>query len=180
MKTFKILFAALIISGFATSAMATDNQATASAEATVLQDISVLKVTDIDFGGVAANADEPNLDPISGDVTHAGLGDFGTSIGKFTIEGTAGAEVAITFSTDVVDLTLDGGTETIEYTPEFSYLHGINEATLFGGSTLESNETLDSEGKGSIFVGGSLAGLDGADAGVYQNNEAISITVEYN
>ncbi len=179
MKTFKILFAALIIAGFATTAMATDNQATASAEARVLQDISFNNVTDIDFGGVAANSDVPSLDPITGAVANAGLGEFGTSIGKFTIEGTADAEVTISFSTDAVDLTLDGGSETISYTPEFSYLAGITGAT-FGGEALTTSENLDDSGEGSIFVGGSLSGLNGASAGVYSNDEAVQITVEYN
>jgi len=179
MKTFKILFAAIIIAGFANTAMAQDSSAdaTASAEARVIADLDITKDTDISWGDVAQSS-SPNINPTNGTFDAAGLNGSGISVGKFTIDGTQGASIIITWGHN----NLTGPGDAIIWTPELSYLasDGNNEGVAHGGEEIESGDDkiLGDEGIGMVFVGGEITIASEQMPGTY--NGDITVTVEYN
>ncbi len=177
MKTFKILFAAIIIAGFATSAMASSDEDTATASAVILTEMSVEKNEDINFGSILADATadiNPALNPTTG-AASAGAGGFGsdTAIGKFTIS--TGGQANVKFSWDSTDL--DGTGPDIGFAPTVSF--GTTDGD-FGGEEIENDdvEEIPAAGVGYIWVGGTLTVAAGQDPGAYQGS--FTLTAEYN
>ncbi len=175
MKLFKILFAALIFAGFATTSFAQDNESqeqTAEASAFILAELELIKDTDINFGSVSRGT-SPNLDPTDGEATDgAGLDGSTTSIGKFTLNGEGDANIDVSWTND--DLTGPG--DAITYTPEVSMgeTDGDN-----GGSTIsEGDHTIGTEGTSYFWIGGTIDVAADQDAGTYDGD--FTLTVEYN
>ena len=177
MKTFKILFAAIIFAGFTTSAMAQDNQAEATATAEILQDIEVANVADINFGIIdpSASGEELTLNVLDHNDhgERIGLYDSSANLGKFSIDGQTN-DVEVTINWEYNDLEFDG--QSLGWSPEV----GFNLADEDSGS-----ETIDNSGDsrtltdsvGYVFVGGSLDEAD-KDPGTYTGD--FTLTVEFN
>ncbi|MFP4691802.1 MAG: DUF4402 domain-containing protein [Bacteroidales bacterium] len=182
MKTLKILFAVVIITGFASSAVGQDNPDTSiDASATIFSTITITGTQDINFGGVEANSDIAELDPQnSNTVNFAGLGGVDAQLGIFDITGENNASITITVDESKVQLT--NGDNQIDFTPEFAYAQGNTNADGDDGLSNGNgnNKTLSAEGKGQVFVGGELGDRTGEPAGLYENKEAITVSVEYN
>jgi hypothetical protein len=178
MKTLKILFAAFIIAGFATSAMG-QGEATESADATarVVALLEIAKNEDISWGDVALDTN-PNIDPTDGTSSEAGLNATEITVGKFTIDGTEGASVIIEWG----HTNLDGPGDDIVWTPALNYLasDGTNEDAENGGlEVLHGNDRLlGTGGIGMVFVGGGIVIADDQMPGTYEGD--ITVTVAYN
>ncbi len=177
MKTFKILFAAVIIAGFATSAIADgpgDQQsAKAEAKAVVLAELTLEKTEDINWGQVA-RGDNPNLNPVNGEATAgAGINESTTAIGRFILTGESGASLLVGWEKE----DLDGPGDDIVFTPAVSYGTGD---TDFGGSIITdgSTQTVDAGGTNYFWVGGTINVAAEQTAGEYQGE--FTLTVEYN
>ncbi len=178
MKTFKILFAAIVIAGFATSAMADTpgNQQTQTAEATavVLAELTLAKTSDINWGQVA-RGDNPNLDPTDGEATNgAGLNGTTTSIGKFVLTGEGGASINVAWEKE--DLEGPTGSDNIVFSPVVSFgeLDGDNGGDEIG----EGAQNIHTSGTNYFWVGGSIAVDAEQAAGSYAGS--FTLIVEYN
>ncbi|MDR4989065.1 MAG: DUF4402 domain-containing protein [Bacteroidales bacterium] len=171
MKTFKILFAALIIAGFATTVHAQqDTEVTASA--VVLQELTVLVPQNVDFGNVSQNV-TATLNPSDGVTTNAGTG---AEFGQLTIAGAANTEIFISHPA-TVNLEHEGSGADLVYTPEMNF----NTALGSGGNPITaagSEHTLDGDGNGWVYIGGSLVVPETADTGEYTG--AFDVTIVYN
>ncbi len=182
MKTFKILFAAIIIAGFATTAIANDQpSASINASAQIFATIEIAGEEEVNFGGVEANNNAAYLNPQdANEVNFAGLGGVSAQLGRFLITGESNADILITVDTSTI--LLNSGDNNISYTPEFAYAEGTDNtegsAGLTGGET--GNEVSLSAGNGEVFVGGTLGDRTDLPAGVYTNENAITVSVEYN
>ncbi|TVR43424.1 MAG: DUF4402 domain-containing protein [Bacteroidia bacterium] len=176
MKTFKIIFAAVIIAGFATSAMAQNGNrqsAEAEAKAVVLAELTLEKTEDINWGQVA-RGDNPNLNPVTGEATNgAGINNSTTAIGRFILTGEGGASILVGWEKE--DLTGPG--DAIGFTPAVSYGTGD---TDFGGSIITdgSTQAIDGDGTNYFWVGGTIDVAADQTAGEYQGE--FTLTVEYN
>jgi hypothetical protein len=179
MKTFKILFAAIIIAGFATSAMA--QTADIEAKAEVMSPIEITGLTDLNFSlvaqGIAKSIDL--VDEVSGG---AAQGDETTGI--FQVEAATGSNVSWEFSVLPSALDRDGGSETmpITYVAGWSNVNdgdgtGMqNEGAITQGNGYTVNEVVD--GEFFVFLGGEVTPAAGQEAGVYTAD--VTLTAEYN
>ncbi len=173
MKTFKILFTAFIIAGFATSAMATDVQTTqeVSASAAVIDDISIEKTQDVDFGAVERGGsvviDTKKAEP---DITaNGGLGgDW--SFGEIEVTATEGVSFQVNWPGAFNLVNLSGeGEETMQFTPEFS----LNNVLYESGGEVIANSGID-----TFRIGGALVVGEEQAAGQYEGT--FVVTAEYN
>jgi len=176
MKTFKILFAALIFVGFTTSAMADQgNQQSAEAEATaeVLAELTLEQFEDISWGQVA-RGDNPTLNPVTGEATGgAGINNSETTIGRFDLTGESGASILVGWEKE----DLDGPGDNIEFTPAVSFGTGDSD---FGGSVITdgSSQVVNDDGSNNFWVGGTINVDANQTAGTYEGE--FTLTVEYN
>jgi hypothetical protein len=173
MKTLKILFAALIIAGFATSAMAQDVTTTqnVTASAAVIDDISIEKKLDVDFGAVQRNGsvviDTKKAEP---DITaNGGLGGE-WSFGEIEVTATEGVSFQVNWpgAFNLVNQS-GGGAETMEFTPEFSLNNLLYES---------GEEVIASSGIDTFRIGGTLVVGEEQVAGQYEG--IFIVTAEYN
>jgi hypothetical protein len=186
MKTFKILFAAIIIAGFATSAMAQQNDnANVNAEATVLQQISVANQADLLFALVSPGVDKTIA--LDDEVT-AGTETGGEQAGRFLVSAGASSEITLSFTDIPAVLTRDGGSETmaINYTSAWGVTTdgsgaantvNVTEDALTTISTFPTNDAGGVNGI-YVFLGGTVEPTTGQEAGVYE--ASIQLTAEYN
>ena len=177
MKTFKILFAAIIIAGFATTAMAQQEgnrqSETAEATAVVLAELTLEVDEDINWGQVA-RGDNPNLNPVTGEATDgAGINNSTTAIGRFILTGEGGASILVGWEKE----DLDGPGDDIVFTPAVSYGTGD---TDFGGTIITdgSTQSIDGAGTNYFWVGGTINVAANQTAGTYEGE--FTLTVEYN
>lgn len=169
MKTLKILFAAAIIAGFATSAMAQINpNTTVGASATVLDELTISKVQDVNFGNVAVNS-TPILNAENGVTTDVGFDGF--QYGHVAIS--AGGNVRFTFA-ETIQLTADGETDELTYTPEIRL---TNDNFDFGGTNVTNNSTHGVSGNQGLIIGGNLGTIANVARTTYTGD--LTITVEY-
>lgn len=179
MKTLKALFSLFaIVAVFSSGAFAqvgnTDDD-DVNVEATVVQDVSITNVADLDFGEILQGL-TATVDPTG--ASHNNL--FGSpTVGQLTISGANSAEVIVTFDDDARDLG-DGDGNTIPYTPALA-----GHASTQGNATSISDEgtiTLDGSGDFIVWVGGSIA--TGSVPGVFTSDATngdgdLTITVQY-
>ena len=170
----KIKFLAILaIAAFSNIANA-QSTASASATATIVTPISIAKTTDMSFGMIAVNGDAGTVTLLSNGTTS----ETGVTLQKgalstpakaagFDVAGTANYGYSITIPTGDVTLTnsLNSSTMTIS---DFT-------SSLVGGKS-----TLNDLGKSSFIVGGTLNVAAAQVAGVYTNDKAITVTVNYN
>lgn len=169
-----------VVSAFALGAAslggsaAAANNASATATATVVSPISIVKATDLSFGSiypgasagtVAVNTD--NARTVSGGVLTA-TGAAPTAA-KFDITGTASSTYTIAYDAGV---TLTGPGAPMALTQ-------VSDLTAAGGAaTLVASGTLSAGGTQSLYIGGTLAVAANQVAGAYTAN--ITATVNYN
>ncbi len=184
MKTFKILFAAVIIAGFATTGFAQDtDDATIGASAEIFRVLTIDDEEDLDFG-VIFIGDVATLNPQ--DNTRDNVGGLGTteSFGLFSIAGNPDASFTVKLPGDVT-LNHEDGAATGTILVSLADFYGY--ATVGGTAYDAANVTaiadsesveLNSEGDGYIWVGGEIDLSDDEPAnGVYDGT--IQVTVDY-
>ncbi len=176
MKTFKILFAAVIIAGFATSAMA-QNDITARAE--VLAPIEITGQVDLDFLLVSQGTPK-TIDLLDNVTGGAAQGDEST--GRFRVEAGTGSNVSWQFSVlpEVLDNEDETETMSISYTAGWSNVEAGTDMqddgviTQGGGHTVNSVE----DGEFYVFLGGTVSPDAEQEAGIYTTE--VTLTAEYN
>ena len=196
MKTFKILFAAIIFVGFTNAGFAqetTDEDATIGVHAEIFSQLELAGVADVDFGSVARNV-IPILDANEGNHQFVGVG-HGLGLYELTADNTA--DVQVTFN-EFITLTQanpdpeNSDPTELRYTPSIYYT--LNLAASFGENLIASGESMStSDGKeegeevnrANFIVGGTLQNADGegsipanADTGEYTGD--FTLTVIYN
>ncbi len=175
MKTFKILFAAVIIAGFATSAMAQDIEARAE----VMSPIEIFGQVDLNFSLVAQGIAK-SVDLEDGVTGGAAQGDETT--GRFRVQADTGSNVSWEFSTLPTVLDRDGGTETmpISYVAGWSNVEAGTDMQDEGAITEDNGHTVNSVvgGEFFVFLGGEVTPAAGQAAGVYEAD--VTLTAEYN
>ena len=173
MKTFKILFAAIIIAGFAGSAFAQefDKSADATATAQILQQLDIEKNEDIDFGTIL-DGTTATLDPRNG----GSIVNFDEvfNVGKFTISGPNGQNIIINFDETV---TLEGLGDDLTLNTDVIFNDEDDDAEAADLNT-GGSATLSGSGSGFVWVGGNITVPGGQTAGEYAGT--FNISVEYN
>ena len=176
MKTFKILFAAVIIAGFATSAIADDpqysDQSNVTASAVVVTDISIENVRNVQFG-VVARGNEAKLGATDNVATNAGLGDSGYQLGRIHVSSSEHVAFRFDFDASVV-LSNQNGEATMTFEP--SVTHTSDEGAEFGSSETDLGNVI-SAGNDFFFIGGTMDVADGQETGNYEGT--FQVSVEY-
>lgn len=195
MKNFKtLLFVLLLTVVSANFAVAQQN---VDVNATVLTDFTVTNPTALSFGNISSDisTNTPTVDPTDGggDANVQGT----VTVGQVLVDaGTPGASVVISWNTNAQLAGPDGGTTTIDYTPELWGETGDNTATARAPTASASelttsggsSATLDAtNGDFTIWVGGTLSNPSATlTAGVYTsltgtnaNATDFAVTVSY-
>lgn len=144
---------------------------TLTATATVLQPISITKVSDLQFGNVFPGVNKTvNYDDAS-------------NAGSFSVAGDGGAQVAVSFTLPT-DLT-DASSNTLPIDTWTGYLNTTNSATS-GGSTFTPSATASntnlsgtsgSTGSLYVFVGATVKPASNQTQGSYSGT--VTMTVAY-
>ena len=183
MKTkVKILFAAILFVGMAGSAFA-QTSADATTSATVQTALSISSSADVEFGTVSVST-TPSINASTGVTEYCGSG---ANLGKFTVAGSGGASVNVTFSDDDLKATV----EAVEYTISFSpsvYRTAVTAATdgetsVSSGSDYTVNNTAEGGkviGTDHFFVGGTLSVGDIVANPAATYTGTFTMTVAYN
>ncbi len=173
MKTFKILFAAVIIAGFATSAMATDDDATAKADARVITAIDVTKFADLQFGQMFPN--ESKAVDLEGNTEHPLTEDVQAA--RFDVTASIGSALTLEYTTLPSTLAGPGGA-----TIDITYVSGFgtsNDGTDTTALDVNDENSIDSPADlFYVFLGGTVTSGEGQAPGVYQAD--ITLTATYN
>ncbi len=170
MKTLKILFAAVIIAGFAINTYADDTNQDVEVAATIIAELSTTKLTDLNFGGVVAGTNA-TMNPINGNTANVGQNDIDAGFGKISIDGLSGRNITVGF--DGIDLTGGDGGENIPYTPSIAL--GSDDENV-GGLAVTSGAPISLPADESfLYVGGSISPDINQRAGVYTGEMTISI-----
>lgn len=172
MKKFAILFAGLFLMTFAFQSVNAQSSATATTSAKILQALTIVKNIDLNFGDISVTGGAVGTITIGTDNarTFTGgarpVGDEGTAA-KFTIEGPANEAILITVPTTTFEVTnLDNVTMSVTLTPA--------DVTAATGTTSTGGGTLP-------FLFGATVNVAGDQAtGLYTNNSAFTVTVDYN
>ena len=165
----KILLAAIVLIGFATSANA-QATATANSSATIVTPISIANNVDMNFGNIAVQAATGGnvILPATAAATR-------TKTGGVTLPNVTGTVTAAQF--------------TVTGTPAYTYVislpttatlaNGANSMTA-GSFTNSAAGTLSAGGTESFYVGATLAVGPGQAAGTYTTATPFAVTVNYN
>lgn len=170
MKTIKFFAIAAILLGFSTISFAQSNAtaqyATASSSATIIAPLTIEKIKDLEFGKLVGkeasavtieakeNAKANGNNVIVGNVSNPA---------QFDIVGAPGATYKALLTSGKITLT-----------------SGSNSMLLTLSKSVGDDQiTLNSEGKATIYVGGSLAVAANQAAGEYKNKEDLKVTVAY-
>ena len=171
MKTLKILFAAVVLVGFTTSALAQNNTDSDSDElnatAVILADLNVTQENDLDFGQLFPGEDsEVALD--------------NESAGRFLVDAADGSSVTLEL-TGLGDLALVGDSET---TLPTTFTAGWAEDDEYDNGATEwtdPNQQLSITGTPAsfyVFLGGTVTPDPNQTPGTYEKE--ITLTAEYN
>lgn len=174
MKTFKMITLTLAFFGLTTvSANAAD--ATATASATIITPISIVKATNLSFGNIAAGtaagtvvmapAGTRTVTGTNGPTLPASTGTV--SAATFNITGLVGMTFSITLPASAI--TLSNGTPANDMTLNTF----TSTPTVAAGGTLTGGTALLSVG-GTLSVGANQA------AGTYNSTSDLTVTVNYN
>lgn len=176
MKTFKILFAAVIFAGFATTAMAQDIEARAE----VMSPIEIDGQEDLNFRLVAQGITK-SVD-LEGEVT-GGAAQGDETAGRFRVQADTGSNVSWNFSVLPTELPIVGGgfqPLSISYTAGWSNVEAGTDMQDEGAITEGNGHTVNSVENGEFFVflGGTVTPAANQAAGVYEAD--VTLTAEYN
>ncbi len=171
MKTLKILFAAIIFVGFATTSMA--QEITAHAE--VIEEIEWVAGDEQNLNFGVLRVDQTKSISLNADGTVTAGGDAenlttGITAGRVAFTVGIGANITIGFS------AIGGITSDLDANYQTYWTYDINaaNANLMPGNTANFSTTQD---KVYVYVDGAI-NATGVGVGVYQDN--ITITAEYN
>lgn len=177
MKTLKSIFAALVILTFATPAVFAQTSASATAEtsATIITPIKIEKIAgaDLNFGNIVPSSN-PGSVVIAPDGTptyNNGVVAFANNNGnptaaQFTVTGAPDATYSITVPASPFNITrVNGEGETMSVGAFVTNPNGTG--TLTGGTQ-------------TLQVGATLSVGANQEPGLYENTEALEITVAYN
>ncbi len=173
MKTFKILFAAVLFFAISTGINAQDantDNASINASATVFTPISIAMGSHLAFGNIAQN--ETAAIALDGTATNAGYLESTTSVGLFNITGSQVEGTQIQFTGITEEITLNGpdnNTLTVAAVWEYETDGDTETPTDSGNYDL-------TEGAGILRVAGSID-VGTAAEGTYETT--VQITVEY-
>jgi hypothetical protein len=177
---------AAILAGLATAANAQSNTSSASAtvSASIIQPISITKVSNLSFGTIARPAsgsstitlaNNTGTNPVSVTSGTAAVVTQGTR-GEFTVTGDEGRQYVISGSgTSAFNLTHTNATDTISFTPTFS----ANGAGLSGLTGTLSGVLGDfGEGSQSLYAGGSFSVTNTTVTGAYSGTMNLTVTYQ--
>ena len=168
----KAIAATVVIAGFSTSSFA-QATATASASANIITPISIVKVTDMNFGNVAVSA------TLAGTVVLAPAGTRTTGGGGgVTLPATTGTVAAASFTVSgqasyTYAITLPS---TCSITDGSSHSMTVNTFT----SSPATTGLLSSGGVQTLNVGATLNVSAAQAANLYTNATGVPVTVNYN
>ena len=169
----KIKFLAILaIAAFSNIANA-QSTTSASATATIVTPIAITKVTDMNFGNVAVTTNAGTVVlPTSGPRTATGgvtlpAKDGTITAASFSVTGTADYGYTINLPSNAVTLTNTDSSATMTI-------------SNFTSSLLTGSSILNGSGNSSFTVGGTLNVAAGQVAGIYTNDKAITVSVNYN
>ena len=168
----KVIAATVVIAGFSTSSFA-QATATASASANIITPISIVKVTDMNFGNVAVSA------TLAGTVVLAPAGTRTTGGGGgVTLPATTGTVAAASFTVSgqasyTYAITLPS---TCSITDGSSHSMTVNTFT----SSPATTGLLSSGGVQTLNVGATLNVSAAQAANLYTNATGVPVTVNYN
>ncbi len=189
-NSIKLLCATLVMVAFGTSAYAQNTAATtASVTSTLLTNVAITKNTDVVFGQIATGT-TPLMEAFSATKNFVGSS---PSLGKFTVTGTAGATVKITYDATVT-LTHSAGAGSGQLTFNSSVYRTELTAAAYGATLIASDGTYAvnasatgaAAGTDYFFLGGTITALGTANpipalsgsilTGVYSGTFHISAT----
>ena len=168
--------------GFAANAQTTSVINTdVSASAEILSALTLTKNTDINFGTLSASTPGAVfLDPTGAANENTGVT---TTVGKFTLLGSLGAEVKVSWPATII---LQGDQALIDQITYQLLVHGNDEDAAGTSSSLGAqgvattdDVTLDAtSGNYFLYVGGGFPALSAQATGIYTGT--ANFTVEYN
>ena len=183
MKTFKILFAAIVIAGFASTAIANDPPSVSeniTGRAIVMSPIVINPDGDLDFALVSQGINKTI--GFTNNVT-AGTSTGGENTGRFHVEAATGSHVSFNFSTlpGILQIGEDGATMPIVYTAAWGNSNDGDEVEEDLGAVIQGNgSTVEGVAGGAfyVFLGGTVQPANDQAAGTY--TAEITLTAEYN
>lgn len=171
MKKLATLTLALFVFAGTAYGQGTSDDATASASVNVVSTISVTSAQNPSFGTVAQGAGQVTLDPTDGTTDNGG---GNPQAGTFTIEGTGGQGVQLSFPSSV---ELTGSGDPITFNTNVT---GTSSSGSQGGSTNKNDGdsvTLNGSGKYFLYVGGNINVGSSQATGTYDGD--FTLTAEY-
>jgi hypothetical protein len=169
---FHVCFAALAATVVAASpAFAQQAPATATAKGTVLQSLTLVKQTDLDFGTVAPDLNNPGqvvVDPDSGVRTTSGSVTAlpgGFSRAQFDGSGTVGKTVQITLGQPAGGVIVNGG-------------NSIPAALALDSASAAPTRSIPAGGVYSVYVGGTFGIGANQPSGVYSAQFDVTATYQ--
>ena len=173
MKTLKILFAAVIFAGFATSAMAQINDnANLTASAQIIVTVDVERVSHLNFGEIAPNTN-PTIDPVDNDND---TGETGAQMGKFSVTATPYSKFEVSWTSSDLTHTEEGSAPSLAFNPIVA-ITSDNTATEGNVFTSEDDYTVHTSDINYFLIGGSITVPTNAFAGTYEST--FTLTAEH-
>ncbi len=173
MKKMILIGAILVLALAGTSLMGQATTGTATVGAVVNAVLTVTNNSDINFGSIQATS-TPVLDPQG--TSTADVGSTNT-FGKFTLNGTNGATIVLTY--DATASLGNGAAGSMTFTADVA----SNTADAIGTSTDRASGAafaLDgTSGNVFVYVGGNLGGLTTQEVGTYTTASPWGLSVEY-
>ena len=166
MKTFKILFAAIIIAGFASTAVAQD----VTTSAVIIAELETTKDTDLSFGGVIAGTNA-SMNPVDGVTANVGVNDIEEVFGKIDITGLSGRNITVEFS----GINLEGPGADIAYSPLVSL--GDDGDSVTGSAVTSLTPIALPADESFLYIGGTINPDINQVAGTYTGE--MTVTIDY-
>ena len=174
MKKLVVFFAALFIMVIAVQNVNAQSSATAASSANVLQALAILNDAPLNFGDISATATAGtvSIDNTGARSRTGGAAPVGADgeFAQFTITGPANETIAITLNQTSFNVTNTGGSgETMEVTLNASDVTTATGTTSTGGT-----------GEVILKFGGTVNVAANQAIGLYENDAAFEVTVDYN
>ncbi len=175
MKKFAIVLIGLFLTAFAFQGVNAQSNATAASSANVLEALKIVNNSNLDFGDISATATAgtvsiDNAGVRSGANGAEPVGDNQGSFAQFTITGVAGEAISIGLDQTTFNVTNTAGEgETMTVT--------LNENDV---NTATGTSSTGDEGTVVLKFGGTVQVAANQAVGLYNNDAAFTVTVDYN
>jgi len=171
MKKLTVLFAGLFLMTIAVQNVKGQSEATAASSAQILTVLEIVNNVNLDFGDIGASATAgsvsiDNAGSRTGDGGAAPIGSNNGTAAKFTITGPANETVSI--SVDPSTFNVSNGSEDMSITLNVNDVNTAQNTTSTGSGTVE------------LLFGGTIDVEANQAPGLYTNNAAFEVTVDYN